>query len=128
MDTGSYVTDPQSARLLILLFNKTFTASEHVVLHELLKNNLSEHTITSLGRKVADESSVSQPTARRTLKKLRDYGIINSGDKENQGKKVRLTKLGKQILRGYSIIAVHEAPDLEAGVQFPLTPSNIYKE
>jgi DNA-binding transcriptional ArsR family regulator len=111
-----------SGRTLILLFEKTITPSQRHVIAELAKYKLEEHTFSSLAKAVSEKSGASEPTVKRTLRLLRDLKIIECGDKQSQGKKVRVTDAGFFVLRGYGVIAAHTAPDRGVGMQFPLTP------
>lgn len=119
------------SNLLILLFNKSLSPKQRCVVSSLSGFSLEKYTMTSLVKSIAKKTCVSKPTVRRVLQNLRSLGLIECGDQKNKGKKVRITKAGKEILsyeRGYSEKGSHEAPDLELRVQFPLTPSFIFKK
>ena len=119
------------SNLLILLFNKSLSPKQRCVVSSLSEFSLEKYTMTSLVKSIAKKTCVSKPTVRRVLQNLRNLGLIECGDQENKGKKVRITKAGKEILsykRGYGEKGSHEAPDLELRVQFPLTPSFIFKK
>lgn len=105
-----------------------------------------KHTLSSLNRRVQKKTSISEPTIRRVLEKLRESNFIVAGSKGNENIKVSFN-------RGYSIMAMYLAPvssnasaarksNREMGIRFcdeqayraflfaekiPLTPLNLNK-
>ena len=120
------------SRNLILFFEKSFSNKQKKVVFTLSNFSFKNQTMTSLVREISDKTRISEPTVRRTFQKLRNLGIIKCGDENNKGIEVEFTNFGFLLLsilyRGYGEMSSHKAPDLELGVQFPLTPSFILKK
>ena len=88
---------------------------------------IEEHTLSSLNRRIQEKISISEPTIRRVLEKLRENGFITAGSKGNENIIVSFN-------RDYGRVVMHSAPvssnasavrksDREKRVQFPLIPS-----
>ena len=109
------------------------TQKQIQVVHEAYNILISEeHTLSSLNRKINKKTSISEPTIRRVLEKLRKEKLIVAGSRGNENIKVSFN-------RGYSREVMHSAPvtsnllvacksDRERGVRFPLTPSCFLNE
>lgn len=119
MDNGS--EDPIIDRLSFLsktLFEKNITEKQKKVIQNLVINKTFSQNI----KLIRKNTNISEPSIRRTIQLLRKLEMIECGSRENIGMPIRFTVIGKIVLGGHSIMAVHRAPDSEVGVQFPLTP------
>ncbi len=58
-------------------------------------------TITRLCRELSHKLKMPSSTLRWNLKKLRKAGLIESGTKDDKGKPIKVTEIGKIILETY---------------------------
>ena len=68
-----------------------------IVVLRALPGLLPADNMTLFCEKLAN-STISEPTLRRTIQKLRELGIVSCGDRNSKGRPLELTELGRIIL------------------------------
>lgn len=64
---------------------------------EVLPDILPADNMTLFCEKLAN-STISEPTLRRTIQKLRELGIVSCGDRNCKGRPLKLTEFGQIVL------------------------------
>ena len=76
---------------------KSLSPRQLVVL-EALPDLLPADNMTVFSKKLAN-STISEPTLRRAIQRLRGLGLVDCGDKANKGRPLELTEFGRIILK-----------------------------
>ena len=74
-----------------------FLTPRQLVILEVLPELLPADNMTVFSETLAS-STISEATIRRTIQKLRGFGIVRCGDKNSKGRQLELTEFGRIVL------------------------------
>ncbi|MFP4115577.1 MAG: hypothetical protein ACLFTQ_00010 [Candidatus Aenigmatarchaeota archaeon] len=65
----------------------------------VIQNLESGKTLSQLSRDISEAREVSEATAKRTLRMLRDLGLVDCGSDGDEGKPLQVTDAGRLVLK-----------------------------
>lgn len=86
-------------RMFLKWASAHLTKRQKELLFYIYANCKEEKTLTSLARELSEKLEMPLSTVKWNLRALRNYELLEAGDKDSKNKPCRLTRAGEELAR-----------------------------